>query len=52
VAHDRRFTVRLDARDILWKIHVPEGFFVDGRNVDSEQWVQTAHLSLGLGFRF
>lgn len=47
-----RFTVRADARDVLWKIHVPEGFLVDGRNVDTEQWVQTAHLSLGLGFRF
>jgi len=47
-----RFTVRADARDILWKIHIPEGFFVDDRNVDEGQWVQTAHLSLGVGFRF
>lgn len=48
----QRFTFRLDARDILWKIHVPEGFFTDNRIVDNEQWVQTAHLSLGLSYRF
>ncbi len=47
-----RFTLRADARDILWKVHVPEGFFLDRRIVDDEEWVQTAHLSLGLGFRF
>jgi hypothetical protein len=47
-----RFTIRADARDILWKVHIPDGFLVDGRNVDQEQWVQTAHLSLGVGFRF
>lgn len=47
-----RFSVRFDARDILWKVHVPEGFFVDNRVVDNEQWLQTVHLSLGLAFRF
>lgn len=47
-----RFAVRADARDVLWKIHVPEGFFIDGRVIDDEQWVQTAHLSLGLAYRF
>lgn len=47
-----RFSVRADARDLLWKVHVPQGFFVDGRLIDDEQWVQTAHLGLGLAFRF
>jgi opacity protein-like surface antigen len=47
-----RFSVRLDARDILWKINVPDGFFTDTRIVDADQWVQTAHVSLGLAFRF
>lgn len=47
-----RFSVRADARDILWKIHVPEGFFVDRRVVSEEEWAQTAHLSLGAAFRF
>lgn len=47
-----RFTIRADARDLLWKVHVPEGFLVDGRLIDQEQWVQSAHLSLGLAFRF
>ncbi|HUG38947.1 MAG TPA: hypothetical protein VMM12_00595 [Longimicrobiales bacterium] len=48
----RRLTVRADARDLFWKLHVPEGFFQPGRSIDDEQWVQTAHLSLGLVFRF
>jgi opacity protein-like surface antigen len=46
-----RITVRADARDLLWKIHVPDGFLED-RVIDDEQWVQTAHLSLGLAVRF
>jgi len=46
-----RFTVRADARDVLWKVHVPDGFLED-RIIDDSQWVQTAHLSLGLAFRF
>lgn len=47
-----RFTVRAEARDILWKIHIPDGFFVPGRVIDDQEWVQTAHLNLGLSFRF
>lgn len=47
-----RFSVRFGARDVLWKVHVPEGFFVDNRILDNEQWVQTVHLNLGLAFRF
>lgn len=47
-----RFTVRAEARDLLWKIHVPDGFFEPGRVIDDEEWVQTAHLSLGLVLRF
>lgn len=46
-----RFTVRADARDLLWKVHIPDGF-LQGRVIEDEEWVQTAHLSLGLGFRF
>lgn len=48
----RQFTVRVEARDLLWKLHVPQGFFQRGRLIDDEQWVQTAHLSLGLVWRF
>lgn len=47
-----RFAVRADARDILWKLHVPSGFFQPGIQIDDEQWVQNAQLSLGLVFRF
>ena len=46
------FSLRADARDILWKVHLPAGFLVDNRNIALEQWAQTAHLSLGLAFRF
>lgn len=45
-------TARVDARDILWKLHLPVDFLTTGRVIDSEQWVQTAHVSLGLSFRF
>ncbi|MFW5951110.1 MAG: outer membrane beta-barrel protein [Gemmatimonadota bacterium] len=47
-----RFTVRAEGRDLLWKIHVPDGFFTEGRVIDDEEWVQTGHVSLGLAFRF
>lgn len=47
-----RITVRADARDVLWKLHVPSGFFQPGRRIDDEQWVQNGQLSLGLVFRF
>lgn len=45
-------TARVDARDILWKLHLPEGFLATGRVIDTDQWVQTAHVSLGLSLRF
>ena len=45
-------TARIDARDVLWKIHIPQGFLTPGRVIDTEQWVQSAHLGLGLTFRF
>ena len=45
-------TVRLDARDLLWKTHIPQGFLQPGRLIDTEEWVQTAQLGLGLGIRF
>ena len=47
-----RFTLRFDARDVLWKIHTPRGFFQRGRLIDNEQWVQTGHLTLGLVWRY
>ncbi len=46
------FTARFDARDILWKLHIPPGFLEPGRVIDREPWVQSAHLSLGLTWRF
>lgn len=47
-----RFTVRADARDLLWKLHVPDGFLIPGRTIEDSEWVQTGHFSLGLVFRF
>jgi hypothetical protein len=47
-----RFTVLFDARDLLWKLHHPNGFREPGRVISSDEWVQTAHLSLGLVLRF
>jgi hypothetical protein len=47
-----RLTIRFDARDVLWRIHVPTGFITTARLIDDRQWVQTAHLSLGAAYRF
>ncbi|NIP78117.1 MAG: hypothetical protein GWM90_02490, partial [Gemmatimonadetes bacterium] len=47
-----QLTLRADARDLLWKVHTPDGFRVPGRVIDESEWVQTAHLSLGLAYRF
>lgn len=47
----RRLTVRLDARDLLWRIDLPDGFQEPGRVIDTSEWVQNAALSLGLVLR-
>jgi hypothetical protein len=47
-----RFTLRFDARDLLWRLHVPTGFITTARLIDDRQWVQTAHLSIGAAYRF
>ena len=46
------FGFRAEARDVLWNVDIPGGFFVPGRVIDDSEWVQTAHLSLGLSYRF
>lgn len=48
----QRFTVRAEARNVLWRIHVPSGFVTTARVIDDREWVQTGHFSLGAGFRF
>lgn len=45
-----RWTVRLDARDYLWKIQVPRGLRTTGTT--PEEWVQNYLLSLGVSYRF
>ena len=47
-----RFGLRMEARDLLWQVDVPSGFLQPGRVIDDSEWVQTAHLSLGLSYRF
>jgi hypothetical protein len=47
-----RFSLRLEARDLLWRIHVPAGFRVPGRLIDDAKWVQTGHFYVGLAYRF
>lgn len=47
-----RFSLRFEARDLLWKIHIPDGFQVPGRLIDDSKWVQTGHFNLGLAYRF
>ncbi len=45
-------SLRFDARDLLWKLHIPQGFINQGRLISSEEWVQTGQLNLGLALRF
>jgi hypothetical protein len=47
-----RFTVRAEARNVLWRTHVPSGFITSARVIDDREWVQTGHFSVGVGFRF
>jgi opacity protein-like surface antigen len=47
-----RATVRLDARNVLLRLQVPSGFITPARVIDDREWVQSANLSVGLGFRF
>jgi opacity protein-like surface antigen len=47
-----RLTLQADARDLLWKLKIPQGFLLTGRVISRDDWVQTAHFSLGLKFRF
>jgi hypothetical protein len=47
-----RLTGRLDARNVLWRLNIPSGFITSARVIDDREWLMTAHLSLGLGYRF
>lgn len=45
-----RFTLRLDARNMLWKIKAPDAVLTLGGPTD--EWVQNFLLSAGVSFRF
>ena len=45
-----RFTVRLDARNMLWKIKAPDGLLTI--ETPTDEWVQNFLLSAGVSFRF
>ncbi len=45
-----RLTLRLDARDMFWKLNIPEAF--QRLNVPEDEWVQNLNASLGIGLRF
>ena len=45
-----RFTVRVDARNMLWKIKAPDAVLTLGGPTD--EWVQNFLLSAGVSFRF
>lgn len=47
-----RFTLSLSARDMFWKLRIPDGFILEGRVLDSESWVQNPQVGVGLSFRF
>jgi hypothetical protein len=45
-----KLTVRLDVRDMFWRINIPSAFQRDP--IPSREWVQNLHASLGLSLRF
>jgi hypothetical protein len=48
------FGVRLDARNILWKLKTPRAFLLreEGRTLPSDKWSQNFSFSAGLVFHF
>lgn len=51
---DSGFGVRLDARNILWKLKTPPAFLLreEGARLPSDEWSQNFSLSAGLVFHF
>jgi len=50
----RQLTVRLDARNVLWKISTPDPFLLGrlGEETVADEWLQNGMFSLGLSLRF
>jgi hypothetical protein len=48
----QRFTLRLDARNMFWRLHVPRGFITPDRLIEDREWVQALNLSIGASIRF
>lgn len=50
----RQLTVRLDARNVLWKINTPEPFRLSelGAETVANEWLQNGLFSVGLSLRF
>lgn len=46
----RRVALRFDARDVFWRLRIPEAFVGDG--VAKTEWVQNYGLSLGVVYHF
>jgi hypothetical protein len=48
----QRFTVRLDARNVLWQVRAPRAFLERDPEVPEREWTQNFWLGLGVGYRF
>lgn len=46
------WALRLDLRNMLWKIEAPDGFLVADPVLPTGEWVQNFLINLGLGLRF
>ncbi len=50
-----RLTLRIDARNLLWKLETPEAFLVRADQsllLPSDEWAQNFSLTAGLAIRF
>ncbi len=47
-----RLSMRLDARSLFWRLHVPTGFITPARVIDDREWTRTGHLGVAAAWRF
>lgn len=45
-------SMRFDARNLFWRVHVPTGFITTGRVIDDREWTGSAQLGVAAALRF
>jgi len=45
-------SLRVDARNLFWRLHVPTGFITSARVIDDREWSTSGHFGVGAAWRF